>query len=429
MEKQNEAIKLQFERMEQRLPTTEFCENIQRFVQETSSKCAELYAMCLKDREDIDRIEKNLAVVYKQINTNKEHRIRVERTTTDLSTSVTTNAEHITQIHAEIAKLHNDINTINSTCSDNKKQLYVEITKARHHPELSRQGGPSADEIAEIKQQIQNIAKGLETVSAANNNNNNTSADSSPRRSTPQHKERIYSDKSITSPNVLLVDSNGRKIDENRISDDSGFTCDKLYTPTWGDISKMVDEIQCEDPNMVEKIFIHVGTNDFDHGDAVMVCTLMEEGIGRLKQKFPRAALTLCTIIPRKSGNKNEDIRLVNQFLTKSHQRLAVGIINLERVKSTMFYDEKHLNGEGLRILINATIFTFTGLFPAVNFPKRQQRGGYGRNNYGGGGPGNGKGKFRRYNNNNRHNNNNNNNNNNRRNYSGRTNGDSEDED
>ena len=164
MEKQNEAIKLQFERMEQRLPTTEFCENIQRFVQETSSKCAELYAMCLKDREDINRIEKNLAVVYKLINTNKEHRIRVERTTTDLSTSVTTNAEHITQIHAEIAKLHNDINTINSTCSDNKKQLYVEITKARHHPELSRQGGPSADEIAEIKQQIQNIAKGLETV-------------------------------------------------------------------------------------------------------------------------------------------------------------------------------------------------------------------------------------------------------------------------
>ena len=198
----------------------------------------------------------------------------------------------------------------------------------------------------------------------------------------------------------------------------------------------MMDEVQCEDPNMVEKIFIHVGTNDFDHGDAVMVCTLMEEGIGRLKQKFPRAALTLCTIIPRKSGNKNEDIQLVNQFLTKSQQRLAVGIINLERVKSTMFYNEKHLNGEGLRILINATIFTFTGLFPAVNFPKRQQRGGNGWNNYGGSGGGPGNGKFRRYNhqnnnNNNRRSNNNRPNNNSGRNnnFRGRNNNDSEDED
>ena len=45
----------------------------------------------------------------------------------------------------------------------------------------------------------------------------------------------------------------------------------------------MIDEVQCEDPNIVKKTFIHVGTNKFDHGNVVMVCTLMEEGIGRLK--------------------------------------------------------------------------------------------------------------------------------------------------
>ena len=53
-----------------------------------------------------------------------------------------------------------------------------------------------------------------------------------------------------------------------------------------------------------------------------------------------------------------------------------------------MCYDEKHLNGEGMRILINAAIFTFTGLFPAVNLGNRRQQQSW--NNRRGGGGNNG---------------------------------------
>ena len=95
--------------------------------------------------------------------------------------------------------------------------------------------------------------------------------------------------------------------------------------------------------------------------------------------QFPNAAITLCSVIPRKGNKKHEDISLVNDFLVKSQRRLGINVISLDKIRPNMCYDEKHVNNEGVRILVNAAIFTLTGLFPAVNYGRRNAyRGGRG---------------------------------------------------
>ena len=423
MEKQNELIKQQFERIESRLPSVEFCSHITNFMQQTDAKTAELYGMCLKEQENIERIDKNLLLVYKKQKETADRLSRLETSISQITPLTTDNSTHIQSLRDEVDKFHTDIQQINTTNNIQTKQFLSEIAAVKSTATRPPAPHPSAGVIADIQSQIQRIAKELEAVAAVKNNIRSV-------HPPKQHKELSYDDKEITATNLLLVDSNGRKVDENRIADDPDFTCDKIYTPTWEDIGKLITQGTCENPASVQKIFVHVGTNNFDNADAVKVCNVMEEGVKQLRSTFTEATITLCTIVPRKNNKKKEDIDLVNDFLIKSKRRLGIEVIDLGRVKPSMCYDEKHLNNEGLRILVHAVIFTFTGLFPAIS----QRRGG-GNNRR------NNNNNYRGNNNNNRRNNNNNrrnnggfnnryNNNNNRQhNGNGQNNGDSDEED
>ena len=99
----------------------------------------------------------------------------------------------------------------------------------------------------------------------------------------------------------------------------------------------------------------------------------------------------MCTIIPRKDDELKDDIKLVNDFLHGSKKRLGISVIDLGAVHSTMCYDRKHLNHDGLRILISAARFTFTGVFPGepVQTNNRYRNRGF-RGHYGNGGRGRG---------------------------------------
>ena len=74
---------------------------------------------------------------------------------------------------------------------------------------------------------------------------------------------------------------------------------------------------------------------------------------------------------------------MVNEFLHGSKKRLQISLLDLGAVHSTMCYDRKHLNHDGLRILISAARFTFTGVFPGEQTQKnnryREHNGGNGR--------------------------------------------------
>ena len=102
-----------------------------------------------------------------------------------------------------------------------------------------------------------------------------------------------------------------------------------------------------------------------------------------LQRFFPNSEITMCTIIPRKNDELKDDIRMVNEFLLGSKRRLRITLLDLGAVHSSMCYDRKHINHDGLRILISAARFTFTGVFPG---DVSQNQGNRDRGNHGGGG-------------------------------------------
>ena len=171
----------------------------------------------------------------------------------------------------------------------------------------------------------------------------------------------------------MLVDSNGMKVKEDKLSREESFVCQKFFTPKWRDVSNFCTQIQCDNKDMVQKIVVHVGTNDFDDSEAIAITGLMEENIELLKQSFPKAELTVCTIIPRRNNNRHEDIKLINDFLQGSKKRWKIDILNLGPITPKYLKDEKHLDNIGLHFLITAMRYAFTGLLPFEGGNKRKR--------------------------------------------------------
>ena len=79
------------------------------------------------------------------------------------------------------------------------------------------------------------------------------------------------------------------------------------------------------------------------------------------------AKLSLCTIIPRKSGAFEREITAVNDFLISfSKRNHSVSLANLSMLKKNMFSDEKHVDKEGLKFLVCAVKFSLLGIFPVI---------------------------------------------------------------
>lgn len=368
LQRQEEGFKEQLNILTERLPAANWCADIAKSMQDTAENTSKLWAHCLEDRENIESLNKKQITLSNKViklqKRNTEQDQGYENLSSDVTGLLRSTSEQQEVVKENFASIQNAIRIIEGDLATMKQTVAPKEQLQKLQADLS-----------EARSVIDQLSRG-----------SHSRGSQSPVTDPVEHRERCYEQENISGPNLMLVDSNGRKVDENRLGVDD---CKKIYTPTWDDIKKMLTQAQCDNPDRLERIFIHVGTNNFDLQDSIGVTNIMEEGFQLLKGKFPNAEITMCTIIPRKDDNKKEEIKLVNEFLHGSKRRLGINVIDLGAIHSTMCYDEKHINHSGIRILINATKFALTGLFPAEDTYNNTNR-----NN--GRGRGNGRGNRRR---------------------------------
>ena len=400
LQKQDEALKDHLQEMSKRLPAHGWCDQISKSLDNTATNTANLWKHCLEDRESITSIGINLKQVDAarrqlggKVQNLENHQSQLSATTSELKTNfeslsaefssyLLTDSEQQSSTSQDLSLLKNQMEEMRKDISDLKgrnTQHFSSSTPQQHQPLPHT----LASEIVSTKAQQQQLQVQLEQMKKDIASFANNATTNHQKNSSSKHRERSYVDELIEYPNLMLVDSNANKIDENRLGE--YVACNKLYTPTWEDIKQMITQVQCNNPDIVEKIFIHVGTNNFDNSSAVQVCDVLEEGLGLLKRKFPKAEITMCSIIPRKNDEMVEEIRLVNEFLHGSKKRLGISLIDLGAVHHTMCYDRKHLNHDGVRILISAARFTFTGVFPGEPSQKNNRDQNDTRGRYNGG--------------------------------------------
>lgn len=378
LQNQNEFLKSEIKAMADKLlPTQKLEDMLTKFNETWSENSANLWKHCLEDRETINSQEKKLTTLQKDLNRKTQ---AVESKCSNLTQSF--NVE-IGDVKSEILKLTMDEAANALVVGDVQKRMQDAENCLNQIPSNTLLIGDVQTQLDALQTTIDGLSSRMAAVEGSKKNNQMYNF-SSPV------KERIelnYATNELSSPHLLLMDSNGMKVDVKRLSRDPNFTCEKVFTPAWKDIKNYVEQVVCENTEMVEKIFIHVGTNDFDSNDSIVITSLIEEGINALKDKFKQAEITMCSIIPRKHDTYKNEIKLVNDFILGSRKRLKVTVIDLGSIiKQFMFYDEKHVNPTGLHNLINAVKFAILGLFPSFDQGKDVS-------SYGGRGRGRGRGR------------------------------------
>ena len=175
------------------------------------------------------------------------------------------------------------------------------------------------------------------------------------------HKDISYVDVVVKEDILLLVDSNGAKIDENKLSRDH--SCKKVFTPTWTHVKDFLEVINTEFLGNVKQIWVHVGTNDTDNNDPLKVIQIMEINLALIKRTFPEAEIFISKIIPRKSMKFLQCIDDINKFLASYCRQHDLSLFKY-KADANMLDDEKHLNRKGFQIMLGALKYVLFDIVP-----------------------------------------------------------------
>ena len=125
-----------------------------------------------------------------------------------------------------------------------------------------------------------------------------------------EHKKISYRDIEIKEEVLLLVDSNGAKVDESRLSRD--VACKKVFTPTWNHVKDMLQALNGKCLKNIKQIWVHVATNDTSTNESLKIIQCIAESLGNMKSSFPEAEISVSKVIPQKSLKM---YRIHKQFL------------------------------------------------------------------------------------------------------------------
>ena len=178
-----------------------------------------------------------------------------------------------------------------------------------------------------------------------------------------------YTDIVIKEEVLLLVDSDGTKVDESKLSRE--VSCKKIFTPTWNRIKELLQELKGKSLKNVKQIWVHVGTNDTNNNEPSKVIKCIEENLGNMKNTFPEAEILTSKLIPRKSGKYTKRIKEINEFLEVYCKQNYMPLVKY-KIDENMLDDDKHLNRKGFQIMLGTLKYVLFGIIPQIYVYERK---------------------------------------------------------
>ena len=156
----------------------------------------------------------------------------------------------------------------------------------------------------------------------------------------------------VNSDIVLIMDSNGRKLDPKLLYPVEGSTSGKLYCPLLEDVEDLFKGCTFQKSSTV--VLIHCGTNNLNKASPKWVTDKLASIACNLSNKLRSSKIILSDLLPR-GDFQNNDIYQMNLDLSKNVQLLpnihfALRQNLLSEESKTFLLDKKHLNDTGVKL-------------------------------------------------------------------------------
>ena len=143
----------------------------------------------------------------------------------------------------------------------------------------------------------------------------------------------------------LLVDSSGRYIDANNLSDESNLSWSKRRCPA---VESAINTIM--NLNFIsepETVICHTGTNDLDSKNPLEVEDEIIDMIEIIRQKLPNTKILISELLPRGHYLKQDAMKLNTLIYRHINMMQNVEFLkhdNISNARRQVLYDTKHLN-------------------------------------------------------------------------------------
>ena len=145
---------------------------------------------------------------------------------------------------------------------------------------------------------------------------------------------------------LLLIDSNGRYIDANNLSDESNLSWSKQSCPTVESAINTIMNLNFR--TEPETVICHTGTNDLASKNPLEAKNEIIDMIEIIRQKLPNTKVVRSVLLPRKDYLKQDTMKL-NELIYR-HINMMQNVLeflkhdNISNSRRQVLYDTKHLN-------------------------------------------------------------------------------------
>ncbi len=203
---------------------------------------------------------------------------------------------------------------------------------------------------------------------ASNNNDDNEKKNEEERL---KKKLVSFKDAVVTADTLILMDSNGKHIDTERIQKNETFQSFRCYT--FHDVDRFFQEATFQvNPT---RLVLHVMTNDVEAATKDELIAKFKETLNIARRTLPESKFYVSLVLTRKKDDPlNETIVELNKGLVAvCENNLRTQYMNHASITTDYIYDDKHFDSGGLFIFLANLRFALFGLMPGAH---RQRRGG-----------------------------------------------------
>ena len=276
-------------------------------------------------------------------------------------------------LRAENTKLKNDIQTLKQRQRENNKRLdtleatkYAGKTAETTTTDMGTDPGTDATEI-QADALVNNPFSTLLTLDQDTGNlstETTTTHQKSPRQSSQNIQSSItdtwyeqsqdpgaiprYPPKNGKNPDIiLLIDSNGKFIQEEKFSRDK--VVQKFFSPS---IASAIEIVTNNDLGTPSSLIVHTGTNDIEKSSTETCFENFQALIDLTAQKFPNTKIIISSLLVR--NDKFDATRSeLNNKLSHLRSYANVHIVNNEHITNDMLHDRKHIKKRKVGLLVS----------------------------------------------------------------------------
>ena len=148
-------------------------------------------------------------------------------------------------------------------------------------------------------------------------------------------------------PNLVLADSQGRKIREKKLDSSGGTQCMTLPGMSFSKLISQVSQSNQKPANSVKTVTCFLGGNDLEHRSAADFLKDAGSAITLLQKRFPSAKFFITDVLPRADCR---DFEAAKAGLLQFCRERSVTLVDLSSLSSSDFgRDGKHLNAVGIK--------------------------------------------------------------------------------